>query len=401
MKRINHLCASRSIGALAAAAVALSASQAVAQEKETEAPEKRWYDAIEVGAFVDGYASLNLNFPKPETDQNLFRANDTNNGFSLAWAGLDLTYDAAPVGATLALRFGPQALSHAGGDLGLGLEYVRQAFVTWTPTENLTLDFGKWDTVVGIEALDSQENINYTRGVLYWLSQPTFHTGLRARYTFNEQLDMLAFVVNGVNVTADNNLGKTFGYQINVTPSDLLSVSLAYIGGPEQPDTEIVTTPEGEEVRSIGGANKRFRHFVDLFATINPNDDLSILLNAELGLEDVVSEGLPDAPDPVKWFGVLAGVRYAFTENLAAAYRAELYLDPDGFTSGLTDAEGRPLDLRIITNTLTLEASPTPNLIVKLDGRIDLANESIYPKGIDETRTILPTVTLGVVAKTN
>ena len=36
----------------------------------------------------------------------------------------------------------------------------------------ITLDFGKFDTIYGAEVAESQDNINYTRGVLYWFGQP-------------------------------------------------------------------------------------------------------------------------------------------------------------------------------------------------------------------------------------
>src|SRR6185369_4360765 len=112
----------------------------------------KWYDAVELSAFVDAYASVNYNFPKPASGNNLYRAYDTTNGFALSWVGADISYAPDPVGGTLSLRFGPTATAYAGAiDSGSGLEYVKQAFVSWKPVDELTVDFGKFDTPFGGE----------------------------------------------------------------------------------------------------------------------------------------------------------------------------------------------------------------------------------------------------------
>src|SRR5262245_14982747 len=101
-------------------------SSAFAQAEPAPAPPPptgKWYDALTFGAFVDAYASVNYNFPKPASGNNLYRAFDTTNGFALSWVGLNASYDPDPVGGTLSLRFGPTATIYAGADAGNGLEY--------------------------------------------------------------------------------------------------------------------------------------------------------------------------------------------------------------------------------------------------------------------------------------
>src|SRR5690606_18643526 len=77
-------------------------------------PEVPWYELVELHAFVDGYAGVNYNFPRPQTGGNRFRAFDTTNGFALSWIGVDASYAPDPVGATLSLRYGPTAENLAG-----------------------------------------------------------------------------------------------------------------------------------------------------------------------------------------------------------------------------------------------------------------------------------------------
>ncbi len=95
-----------------------------------------------------------------------------------------------------------------------GLSNVKQAFATWKPGGKgsaVALDFGKFDTIYGVEVADSQYNINYTRGVVYWFAQPAFHTGFRLNADLSDAFTLKALLVNGYNNSIDNNFGKTPG----------------------------------------------------------------------------------------------------------------------------------------------------------------------------------------------
>ena len=52
-------------------------------------PVRKWYDAVKVEGFVDAYANVSANSPKPQSGQNLGRNFDVTNGFALHWAGLN------------------------------------------------------------------------------------------------------------------------------------------------------------------------------------------------------------------------------------------------------------------------------------------------------------------------
>ena len=193
------------------------------------APEAKGYDKLKMDAFVDAYAAVNYNAPKPETGGNLFHAYDATNGFALHWAGLNVSYAPDPVGATLGLRFGPGANIHGAADASSGLTNVKQAFATWKPggaSGKLTFDLGKFDQPFGSEIADSQGNMNYSRSFLYWLAQPLYFTGLRADYAPAEWLDVKVIVANGWNNSVDTNRGKTAAIQLNFSRSEKLLVAV-------------------------------------------------------------------------------------------------------------------------------------------------------------------------------
>jgi hypothetical protein len=396
-----------------------------------------WYDAIDFRAFADAYFGMNWGFPKPQVGANsVVRAYDVANGFSLSWVGLDASYPAEPVGGTVSLRFGPTADRIAAGCFGelcdseIGLTNVKQAFASWKPggaSSSVTLDLGKFDTLYGAEVAESQGNINYTRGLLYWFAQPLFHTGLRMRAQFNEIFGLNAMLVNGMNNTFDNNAGKSLGLQgVFTVPrrerygTSLATVSLGYLIGPERDDIATVSCAEDEHFDASaadGCANdgsgdallpqdgtvdrssantEGLHHLIDLVASITPTDELTILFNGDLNLERVRDPNDPARFVQHEWWGLMAGVRYAITEQFAVAGRGEYVSDHEGFATGFLD-----YDIGLASGTLTLDYSPSSLLLIRLDNRLDWSTRKIFTNSVRDASGTLITSTLGVVVTTD
>jgi hypothetical protein len=391
----------------------------------------KWYDAIAFGAFADAYFSLNYNFPKPQFGENRFRAYDVTNGFAISWVGVNASVDPDPVGGAISLRFGPTAEIYSACvsastpcDTDVGLEFVKQAYASWRPggaEGMLTLDFGKFDTIYGAEVAESQLNYNYTRGVVYWLAQPLFHTGLRATIQATDAIALKALVVNGWNRSVDNNVGKTFGLQLAATPTDQLALYVGWLGGPEQDDTTEVSciageaydpaaggcapsagTPAADYTVDRGGANEfeAWKHLADLVVTFAATDAFSLVFNADYGV-DGVRDPISGDVESQSYYGFMLGGRYALDDVWALALRGEYFGDPDGYAT----ATGNE-DVSLATATLTIEAKPTQNLILRLDTRGDFAldgtpSKELFFKKERDTSSSQITSTLGVVVTTN
>ena len=398
-------------------------------------PDEEWYDSFDVRVFADAYFSWNYNSPKPQIGGNdVIRAYDSANGFALSWAGLDIAHAAEPIGGTLSLRFGPSAKRYNSScltgkcDADYGLENVKQAFASWRPgggSSPVTIDFGKFDTIYGAEVAESQDNMNYTRGVLYWLGQPLFHTGLRVNAELSKNLALRALVVNGWNNTIDNNTGKSFGLQATVhaprsESHEWISASIGYLGGPERDDIIAVDCPSGSvfdaaspQGCSVGATGSTsgtldrptnnssgWRHFVDLLVTSDPSDSLHLALNADYGVEKLRDSSFSTTFSAHSWLGAMLGARYLVTPEFAVAVRGEIYKDKDGVTTG--QVNGTLIkDVVISTGTLTFDYLPTKNLRFRLDNRLDYSTKEMFPKGLRELTGKLFTTTLGVIVTTN
>jgi hypothetical protein len=391
-----------------------------------------WYNSIEFSAFVDAYANVNYNFPKPQSGRNVLRAHDYNNGFALSWVGVNASYPADPVGATISLRFGPTARQVGGCladdksqcDSGQGLDNVKQAFASWKPggaDSSFTLDLGKFDTPFGAEVAESHLNMNYTRSMLY-VSQPVTHTGLRATFAIADAFDFKLLAVNGYNNSIDNNVGKSFGAQANFhlknsEDVDLVGVSVGYLGGPEHDDvlvvkcgagelfspdsTECISAPtnmqpsEGVLDRASSNTNG-WRHLVDLVVVSNPIERLRLVLNADFGVDNVRTAADQDTFEGKTYFGVLLGARVAVTDQFGVAARGEYFHDTYAFINPY------PQNVQdLVGGTLTLDYLPADFLTIRLENRYDWSSRKIFNEKIRDLSGNQLTTTLGVVAHTD
>lgn len=325
------------------------------------------FDHLEAFAFADVYLAehwtLADGFSGNHGDVMPHRAYDVMGGPALSFIGVDVRYVPRPIGATLAVRFGSSMSRLMGPTTGLpdGLQFIKQAFVSFRPIDELQVDFGTFDTPYGAEVSESWLNPNYTRGSLYTVLQPYYHTGFRVVWTPTPQWTVTALAVNGWNNFADNNDGKTGGFQLAYSEG-IFSGSIGYLTGPE------------------GVRNDRFRHFWDAIFRVTGHDAM-LILNANALLEDT-DAGLDSA------WGFAAIFRSRFGHDWAAALRGEFLGDPD---------TGHGL----ATGTITLEWMPDPMFDVRLDNRLDFATDAHFVDQTGAPSSVLASTILGVVVHTN
>ena len=122
--------------------------------------DRKWYDVVDFGAFVDAYYSHNWRRPRPNGGANLYQPYTPNTGFSLAWLGLDASVNPDPVGAVLQLRFGPSTPNLALSDFAILARSVAGA--VWGPVAFFILSLVATKTV-GLS--DKSGGFFHNRGV--------------------------------------------------------------------------------------------------------------------------------------------------------------------------------------------------------------------------------------------
>jgi len=328
-----------------------------------------------LSGFVDVYYNYNANQPASRT--NGLRSFDTaSNQFALNL--VELIVDKAPspdnsrTGYHLALGFGQAINAVNGSDPGgLGFDqYLKEAYFSYlAPVGNgLQVDVGKFVTPHGVEVIETKDNWNYSRGLLFSYAIPYFHYGMRAKYAFNDKYFVTGFLVNGWNNVIENNTGKTYGMGFGWSPSKKFSLIQNYMAGAEQANN-----------------NSNWRQLWDTLVTVSPTSKLSFIVNADYGHGDRIS-GLAR---PVFWAGVAGYVKYAINDKYTAVARYEYYDDHDGFTTGT------PQHFNGITGTF--QRMIGGHLMSRLEFRRDISNQPSFLKGAGLPVKAQNTLTAGLV----
>ena len=222
--------------------------------------------------------------------------------------------------------------------------------------KGLRVDFGKFVTHIGGETIESIKNNNFSHGYLYSFAIPFQDFGFRFNYPWTDTLYTEFYVLQGWNVTyKDNNGGKTIGPAIGWTPNPRVSMYAQYLGGPEQRDND-----------------NHYRHLLDLGLSLNPIDPFNILLSADVGYERNVF-----SKKDTWWDGIMGVFRYKVTDAFEPAFRAEIYNDPDGFTTGVPQTVGE------VTLTLNyrIDLPEKTHLLVRPEYRYDVSDANFFTEG--------------------
>ncbi len=334
-------------------------SRAVKDDDKAKAPEKgvlNFFREVEVSGFIDGYYGYNFN--KPAGRVNVLRNFDTrSNQFVLNLAELVIEKKPDPlnsrVGFRLDLDYGPATdLVHSTEPGGRDTyKVIQQAYGSYLAPigSGLQIDVGKFVTWNGAEVIETKDNWNYSRGLLFAWAIPYYHAGVRAKYSFNSKVSLMGAVVNGWNNVEENNSGKTFGLSLTVVPTPKLSIIQNYTTGPEQTSDR-----------------RHFRHLLDTIVSYNFNKQWAVMGNYDYAQDALTTGG------KVHWQGVAGYLRYTPTEKLSFTPRYEWFGDYNGFSTGTAQ--------RVKEFTMTGEYKVRPSLITRLEYRRDWSDRPFFPK---------------------
>jgi hypothetical protein len=334
---------------------------------------------MNVTGFVDGYYGYNFDHPHAAacpsgtvpsgfaTPCSGFRAFDGPSQ-QLALNMIELILDKPPeannsrLGYHLAFGFGnAMNVVNATDPGGLAFaQYVKEGYLSYLAPvgKGLQFDFGKFVTPNGAEVIETKDNWNYSRGLLFTYAIPFYHFGLRSKYTFNDKFSLTGYLVNGWNNIIDNNTGKTYGVSFGWNPNKKVSITQNYMIGPEQLND-----------------NRDKRQLIDTVVAYSPTTRLSLIWNYDYGRGD----RMPTVVNPVFWTGVAGYVRYAFNDRYAVATRYEYFDDHNGFTTGTAQ--------HFNEFTSTFERKINGSLITRLEFRRDMADQPSFFKGTVPVRS--------------
>jgi hypothetical protein len=323
------------------------------------------------GVTFSGFADMyyGYDFAHPSNQTSLLRAFDgPTDQFSLNL--VQVMIEKLPLetnsrtGFRLSLGFGNAMTAMNNGNGGFA-QYLKEGYVSYLAPvgAGLQFDLGKFATPAGAEVIESKDDWNYSRGLLFTYAVPYDHFGLRAKYALGAKYSVTALLVNGWNNVIDNNGGKTAGVSFAWNPNRAFGVTQTYLEGPEQ-----------------NGIASR-RQLTDTVATWTPSSKLSLMANLDYGRGDRSATGI------AVWRGVAGYTRYTFLPKTSVAARYEWFADPSGFTTGTAQI--------LQSQTMTLERLLGPHFITRLEFRRDRSSETLVLGS--RPRSTQPTIEVGVI----
>jgi hypothetical protein len=364
-------------------AVVASAKAQTAPPTQTSAdaapapePAKTWrIGPMDVTGFLDGYYSYNNNGPSTDANgkvNDLYNFNDKTNQFNLSAAKMTLNHDPGKLGAHIDLYYG--RTSHIINTPGQ-LEFVEQAFLSSKPpmAKGLEVDLGKFVTSAGAEVIESKDNWNYSRSILFAWAIPYYHFGLRTSMPITKTYTIGVQEVNGWNNITHSTGGVTTGLT-----SSLVKPKFTW-------NADLYTGPENL------GDQHGYRNLFDTTLLLTPNAKFNAYINFDYGHhKNHISsvEGTND--DSSHWQGIAFAARQQLTSTMAAAGRVEYFADSQGYSTGVAQ--------HVKEFTGTYEYKWALGLLGRLEYRHDWSDEPYFHKGNTQMVDGQSTLTLGLVA---
>ncbi|MGH8461072.1 MAG: outer membrane beta-barrel protein [Stenotrophobium sp.] len=249
------------------------------------------------------------------------------------------------------------AYGTGGSDFNLTQAYLQYATGGWT------LIGGRFVTLAGAEVINSTQDTNASRSLLFNYSIPLVHTGVRATYKFNDMVSVVGGLNNSITGAAsDGNKQKTIEAGVMLTPSSTVNASLV-----EYYDT--VSSSGG----AVGFGASHHTSVTDLVASVQATKALAFVLNADYTKLSVTAPGASVSAEK----GVALYANYQFCDQLKGSLRGE-YLKTATAYTGLASLSGGAALSNIKEITYTVDYVAATNFDLLGEVRYDRANTDIY-----------------------
>jgi hypothetical protein len=330
---------------------------------------------VDISGSVDGFFVFNNNHPDTGVNQ-LVEFNDKANQVDLNFAKLTLSHDPGPIGFRVDVGFGRvEAVSKTPRPDPEAYRFIEQSYISLKPKsmKGFEADFGEFTTSAGAEVIETKDNWNYSRSILFAWALPYYHFGIRTSMPVTSSLTVGAQLVNGWNAIVNqygNNM-KTGGLTAAWAKKMFTWTHNYYVG------SDISGfDPLGQ---SISGT----RSLYDTTLLLTPWDRMNAYINFDYGRQNL-------ATGSNHWMGMAGAVHVQLSKRFAVTPRVEFYDDHDGFTTGTAQ------NLHEIT--VTGECKIFDGLVSRLEYRHDGSDQAFFRRGSTDYAKTENTVTLGMIA---
>lgn len=335
------------------------------------------------GVELKGYVDVAAEGSDLRSGGNPYKVNDTDHA-TMTLHGIGLTVDRLPKEG-----FGALAYLLLGKDANLykAYDYAQtqttyfdfpQVFVQYAHGP-LSVQLGKFATLMGYEVFDSTANPNFSHSLNYG-EYPYTHTGVRATWAVSEATSLIAGINNGWDQMKDVNSQKTLELGVSTTAiKPVTVVATLYTGvepvlAPANYRQSTITTPAGVSPGyGTNSAAQGNRTMLDTVITWPATAALTLVLNATWSTQGgvVYADG---ASRRVQWYGAAAYANWQIDPKRRLSLRLETFDDRDGYKTWLFGAGSLGNGYRDDEATLTFGYAMADNFEWRAEGRIDAIN---------------------------
>ena len=188
-------------------------TEKVAEEKE----EKTEDTGFMLSGYGDVYAQKVLSDADGTSTPLAFPTSfaQENEGFGIGNVNLLIERTVGKVGFVGQVGFGPRANAANGA----AFPNVQQLFVTYAPTDAVSITLGNFGTFVGYEVIDAPGNVNYTTSYMF-SNGPFYHTGVKVDVAIAEGFGAMVGMFNDTDEKFNVEDGFHFGAQLSAEIGD-------------------------------------------------------------------------------------------------------------------------------------------------------------------------------------
>ena len=304
--------------------------------------------AVTVDGLVDTYFAYNFSNPSsaPTTPNIGYWYNSAADSYTLGLAEVKVAASQGAASAHVVLAYGEEG---GLGPIGGSGPSVLQAYVSYNPGQ-WTFNFGRMVTWMGYEVIESVSNANYSHSLLFG-ELPYWDTGLSVNFAPSSTFNATFYAMDGwSNDTFATGLGETLGLEAIITPNSMWGITLNGILSP-------YTTSPTEDAVALEG-----------IVSYKPNSTWSFAVDGQFGTVGVAAGTAPS------YFGVALYGKYQIQSDWDVALRLEYINDADNNYALYGNAAPVGKAFTGDEGTLTIEHDFMPNLIARVEGRLDMAN---------------------------
>lgn len=308
---------------------------------------------LTINGSVDAYYRYNFHNAKDSGRTNNYTSfTNSQNSFELGMASVKADYAIGKVDGVIDLGFGRRAQEFSYNDEG-AMAAIKQAYISFAPSDKVKFTMGKWGTHVGYELLDAYLNRNYSMDYMFSYG-PFFHTGLKMDVAANKNFAFMVGVSNPTDMTTASFSNKFFLGQVHFTSTNAkVNAYVNYVGGKDA--TEAVTNQ------------------VDAVITGTISSKFSVGYNGTVKLSKPEGKSSSDS-----WWGSAVYLNFDPTSVFGLTARAEYFDDEDG----VAGFYNKIFDVTLSGNI------HLGNLTIIPEFRVDSGKEPLFYKNED---TDLPT----------